>query len=100
MQHDDNELNAMLGRRAVPPKARADLAERIIHAAVSQVQARPRPQGIWNEIMSMFVLPHPSVAVAAGIILGLLMGVQAGDGLAVLQQDWSSFLDINEGGWL
>ncbi len=100
MQHDDNELNALLANRAVPPKARADLAERIIHAAVSQVQARQGPQGFWNEVMAMFAIPHPSVAVAAGIILGLMMGIQAGDGLAVLQQDWSSFLYINEGGWL
>ncbi len=100
MQHDDNELNALLGKRNPPPKARADLAERIIHAAVSQVQSRPRVQGFWNEVMAMFAIPHPSVAVAAGIILGLMMGIQAGDGLAILQQDWSSFLDINEGGWL
>jgi hypothetical protein len=99
MQRDD-ELNNLLNKRAVPPRARADLAERIIHAAISQTQERPRAQNFWNELMQMFAIPHPSVAVAAGIILGLMMGIQAGDGLAVLQQDWSSFLYINEGGWL
>ena len=100
MQHDDNEMNMILSRRAAPPKARTDLAERIIHAAVSTVQERPRAQNFWNELMTMLAIPHPSVAVAAGVVLGLVMGVQASDGLTVLQQDWSSFLYINEGGWL
>ncbi len=97
MQHD--ELDNLLGRRAAP-KPRADLAERIIHAAVSQIQDKPRVLGFWNEMMAMFAIPHPSVAVAAGVIIGLLVGVQAADGLFVLQQDWSSFLYVNEGGWL
>lgn len=97
MQHD--ELDTLLRQRAVP-KARADLAERIIHAAVSQIQDRPRITGFWSEILDMIVLPHPSVAVAAGVVLGLVVGAQAGDGLFILQQDWSSFLYVNEGGWL
>lgn len=97
MQHD--ELDRLLRQRTVP-KPRTDLAERIIHAAVSQVQDRPRAAGFWNEILDMFVLPHPSVAVAAGVIVGLVVGAQAGDGLFILQQDWSSFLYVNEGGWL
>lgn len=97
MQHD--ELDRLLGQRAVP-KARADLAERIIHAAISQVKDRPRAAGFWNEILAMLAIPHPSVAVAAGVIVGLVAGVQVGDGLFILQQDWSSFLYVNEGGWL
>lgn len=97
MQHD--ELDRLLSQRTVP-KARADLAERIIHAAVSSVQDRPRITGFWHEMLDMFVLPHPSVAVAAGVVLGLVVGAQAGDGLFILQQDWSSFLYVNEGGWL
>lgn len=97
MHHD--ELDIILGRRAVP-KPRTDLAERIIHAAVSQIQERPRRNSFWNELLAMFAIPHPSVAVAAGVIIGIVVGLQAGDGLSALQQDWSSFLYVNEGGWL
>ncbi len=99
MQQDNNELDVLLSRRAAPPKARADLAERIIHAAVSQIREK-RSQNFWDDFMAMFAIPHPSVAVATGIILGLVVGIQASDGLTILQQDWSSFLYVNEGGWL
>ncbi len=97
----DNDINNWLKGRAAP-KAPGGLAERIIHAAVMQ----PRPQKAagfsawWNDVLSMFALPHPSVALATVLVLGLALGVQASDGLTVLQQDWSSFLYINEGGWL
>ena len=98
MQHD--ELSEWLSQRQTP-KAQPDLAERIIFAAISQPQEKPRGAGTWwNDILSMFVLPHPSVALTTGILLGIALGVQASDGLTVLQQDWSSFLYINEGGWL
>lgn len=100
MQQHTNEAEMILARRAAPPASRADLAERIIHAAVSTLQDRPRAVSLWNEFLSMFALPHPSVAVATVIILGIAIGSQAGDGLFVLQQDWSSFLYVNEGGWL
>ena len=100
MQQDDNELNLLLSRRAAPPTAASDLAERIIHKAVTQVRENPRAQSLWSELAAMFAIPHPSVALAAGIVLGLMVGVQASDGLIVLQQDWSSFLYVNEGGWL
>jgi hypothetical protein len=96
-QHD--ELNTLLARRAVP-QPRADLAERIIHAAISKIQDSPRAMSLWNELLSVFAIPHPSVVVATGIILGVVIGAQAGDGLFILQQDWSSFLYVNEGGWL
>lgn len=99
MQQDDNDLNMLLSNRAAPPKARPDLAERIIYAAVSQVREMRR-QNFWDDFMAMFAIPHPSVAVAAGIIVGLTVGIQASDGLTILQQDWSSFLYVNEGGWL
>lgn len=99
MEHDDIDL--MLSKRAVPPKARADLSERIIHAAVAGIQEKPRKYStLWSDLMGMLVVPHPSVVVATAIILGLAVGIQAGDDLFSLQQDWSSFLDINEGGWL
>lgn len=98
MQHDD--LNGLLTRRAAPPKPREGLAESIIHAALTHPRARQQALGFWNELMNMFAFPHPSVAVAAGVVFGLVMGIQASDGLFLLQQDWSSFLDINEGGWL
>ena len=98
MEHD--ELNQLLARHKVP-MARPDLAERIIHAAISQPQEKPRRASTWwNDVLSMFVLPHPSVAVVTGVLFGLVVGMQASDGLTVLQQDWSSFLYINEGGWL
>lgn len=98
-----DELDTLLSKRAAPPRASSDLAERIIFAAVSAMPHHTHEdhaRGWWDDLMAMIAVPHPSVVVAAGIILGLLMGVQAGDGLAVLQQDWSSFLEINEGGWL
>lgn len=100
MEHDDNNtLEVMLARRTVP-KARPDLAERIIHAAIAQIPARLKPQSLWDEFLGMFALPHPSVMVAAGVLLGLAVGLQAADGLSSLQQDWTSFLYVNEGGWL
>lgn len=99
MQHDD-ELDLILMKRTAPPAASAGLAERIIHAAVSQAQGKPLATTFWDELMAMIVIPHPSVAVAAGIILGLMAGLQASDGLSMLQQDWSSFMVVNEGGWL
>lgn len=99
-QDDNNDLAILLSRRAAPPDAAPDLAERIIRKAMTQMRENPRAQNLWNELLAMFAIPHPSVAVAAGIILGLMVGVQASDGLTVLQQDWSSFLYVNEGGWL
>ncbi len=98
MQQD--ELDTMLSRRAGAAKARPDLAERIIHAALADLPNRQKIQTFWQEVFSMLVIPHPSVAVATGIVLGVVMGFQASDGLTILQQDWSSFLYVNEGGWL
>ena len=98
MLHDENGIMNMLENRKPAPSPRPDLADRIIHAALSHVPAR-RP-GFWGELAAMFALPHPSVAIAAGVVLGLVLGIQAGDGLLVFQDDWSSFLYINEGGWL
>lgn len=96
MQGDDFET--ILARRAAPPRPPAGFADRIIRAA----QERPRlsPQTMWEEFASMFALPHPSVAFAACILFGVAAGVQFSDGMTTLQQDWSSFLYISEGGWL
>lgn len=96
MPHDN--IDILLTRRSAPPQC-GDLAERIIHAAM-RMEPKKAGMTLWSELMQMFALPHPSVALAAGVILGILMGIQAGDGLTVLDQDWSAFLDINEGGWL
>jgi len=96
MEHD-NDLNNLLKNRFAPQVPK-DLAERIIFQAVSNL---PQPaRNFWNELSSMFTLPHPSYVMAVAIVIGLVVGLQAGDGLAMLGQDWSSFLDINEGGWL
>ncbi len=97
MQQDD--LNNWLSKRAAPLTPHG-LAERIIHRALSQEEQKFGMHALWDEMLSMFALPHPSVALATCIILGLVVGAQAGDGLTILQQDWSSFLYINEGGWL
>lgn len=97
MEQDD--LTRMLHGRNVP-RAPQGLAERIIHQAVSALQEPARARNIWAEIGAMIALPHPSVALATTILFGLVVGFQAGDGLSLLGQDWSSFLDINEGGWL
>lgn len=99
MEQQD-EINRLLSMRAAPPRAPSNLAERIIHAAISGIAEKQMPRNIWAEIGSLFALPHPSVVVAMSILIGLVVGFQAGDGLAPLGQDWSSFLDINEGGWL
>lgn len=87
-------------RRRYRPAAPAGLAERIIFAAVSNIQERAMPRNIWAEIGAMFVLPHPRVVMAMSVLVGVVVGFQAGDGLVPLGQDWSSFLYINEGGWL
>ncbi|PZQ45441.1 MAG: hypothetical protein DI551_07395 [Micavibrio aeruginosavorus] len=98
MQHDDKDLNRWLSLRAMPPSS-GDLAERIIHAAVSQIREKTK-LSFWAEVASMITIPHPSVAVATGLVLGLVVGMQTGDGLFAIQDDWSSFLYVNEGGWL
>lgn len=98
MERDNLELERMLARRALP-RPSGDLAERIIFAAVTTMQGKPS-LSLWQELMGMIAFPHPSVMAAAGVVLGLLVGVQASDGLSSLQQDWSSFLYVNEGGWL
>ncbi len=99
MQHDN--LNEWLNKR-MTPKVRPDLAERIIFTALHSGQEPPPAAwgAIWKDLMSMVVIPHPSVVVATGIILGIVIGMQTGEGLSMLEQDWSSFLDVNEGGWL
>jgi hypothetical protein len=96
---EQDELDGILSRRYAP-KAPKDLAERIIHAAISGIQELPTSRNIWAEIGAMFALPHPRVVVAMSILIGVVVGFQTGDGLAPLGQDWSSFLDIDEGGWL
>lgn len=96
MQQDN--IDILLATRGAPPSC-GDLAERIIHAAM-RLEPKKAGMTLWHEFMQMFALPHPSVALAAGVILGIVMGIQAGEGLTVLDQDWSAFLDINEGGWL
>lgn len=97
MEHD--ELNRVIAHRYAP-QAPSNLAERIIHAAMMDVQAGGMPRNLWAEIGAMFALPHPSVVMATIVIFGVVIGIQAGDSLIPLGQDWSSFLDINEGGWL
>jgi hypothetical protein len=93
------EVERMMSRR-YRPAAPADLAERIIYAAVNSIQDRAVPRNIWAEIGAMFALPHPRVVVAMSVLIGVVVGFQAADGLVPLGQDWSSFLYINEGGWL
>lgn len=95
---EQDELDGVLKRRYAPA-APKDLAERIIHAAVSGIQMTPS-RNIWAEMAAMFALPHPRVVVAMVVLIGVVVGFQTGDGLAPLGQDWSSFLDIDEGGWL
>ena len=97
MEQDDMEK---IMRRRYQPAAPADLAERIIHAAVTRIQDRTLPRNIWAEIGAMFALPHPRVVVAMSVLIGTVVGFQAADGLMPLGQDWSAFLYINEGGWL
>lgn len=97
MEQDD--LGTILSHRYAPSVPK-DLAERIIHAAVQGVRERPTPNNIWLELGAMFALPHPSVVVAMSVLIGVVVGFQAGDGLVPLGQDWTSFLEINEGGWL
>lgn len=93
----DNELNGLLGNRFTP-HAPQDLAERIIFRAVTNLRQPAR--NFWTEFATMFSIPHPSYVMAVAVVIGLVVGLQAGDGLAMLGQDWSSFLEINEGGWL
>jgi hypothetical protein len=94
---EQDNMHPMMKNRYMPHVPH-DLAERIIFQAVSTVPQRPR--NFWAEFTAMFTLPHPSYVMAVAIVLGLAVGLQAGDGLNMLGQDWSSFLDINEGGWL
>ena len=96
---EQDELDGLM-RRRYAPKAPKDLAERIIHAAISGIQDIQAPRNIWAEIGMMFALPHPRVVVAMSILIGVVIGFQTGDGLAPLGQDWFSFLDVNEGEWL
>ena len=95
MRHDN--LDLILNRRAAPPSS-GNLAERIIHLAVTRGQERA--VSVWQELLGMFLLPNPSVAFATTILLGVTLGLQAGDGFDLLQMDWTSFLDTAEGDWL
>ena len=97
MEQDD--MNKMMKARYMP-KAPEGLAERIIFAAILGLQEIPARRNFWSELSTMFALPHPSVVVACGVLIGVAVGLQASDSLTILNQDWSSFMEINEGGWL
>jgi hypothetical protein len=97
MEHDD--LNHILVKRAAPPRAPYDLAERIIHAAVSTIPSRMREMSFLEDFRSLFLIPRPALAFACAIAIGIIAGFQTGEGFSSVP-DWSSFLDVNEGGWL
>lgn len=101
---EDKEITRILSARAAPPPPPADLNARIIAAAAQGREYSVRRAPFWAQIVSdvqaMIVLPNPRLALAACLVFGIVAGVQAGEGLSILTQDWSAFLEINEGGWL
>ncbi|MCB9989653.1 MAG: hypothetical protein H6868_10045 [Rhodospirillales bacterium] len=91
-QNNDN-LDTILMQRRVPVMASPGLAGRIIAQAV----ARKQPSW-WEELADMFALPRPAVAFATALVLvaGLALGWEAEGFYWLTQEDWGSFLYINE----
>lgn len=94
-----DELDQILLKRAVP-EVPHDLSGRIIRQARAH-QLSPRPfRSLFLEIMDFIVLPRPAYAMAFSLCVAMIVGFEAAGGLAFAQQDWSSFLMIDEGEWL
>ena len=72
MEHN-NDIAEILSRRAPAPMARADLSERIIHAAMTSPRAKTVS---WSErLMGIFALPIPRMAMVASVLVMMLVAV-------------------------
>lgn len=94
---DDYNLDDQLKNRYVP-KARGDLADRIIR--MSRESGISFRAFLWTEIRSMFLLPNPAYSLAFSVVLGLLIGLEFSGEYGALENEFLSFLNIEEGDWL
>ncbi|MCB1531175.1 MAG: hypothetical protein H6853_00330 [Rhodospirillales bacterium] len=94
---DDYDLDDRLKSRYVP-KATGDLADRIIR--MSRQRTASARVFLWTEIRNMFLLPDPAYAFAVSAVLGLLLGLGFSGEYVGLENEFLSFLNIEEGDWL
>lgn len=95
----NDDLDRILCKRCAPQTPRG-LAERII--AQAAMRRERGPKALVNEMAMMFVVPRPAFALGFSILLGLLIGFEAGGMTSTVSesQDFASFLVVDEGGWL
>lgn len=93
MMEDNSALDKLLSERAEPP-ASPGLAARIIAAA--QEKKRPLWHIIMDELNALVLLPKPSYALAACLVVGIVFGLQAETFIALSQEEWGSFLYVEE----
>ncbi len=92
-----DDLDRVLCKRCTPQTPHG-LAQRIIaQAAARSVRA---PMGVMDEIAFMFMVPRPAFALGLSVLLGLFIGFEAGGLTTLADQDFTSFLVVDEGGWL
>lgn len=96
--NDETDFNRILQKRSIP-KPGNNLASRITAAATMQKHV-PFHLIVMQEVMDMIVLPKPAYALAASLVLGLVVGFQIEMANDVAIQDWFSFAQIEEEGWL
>lgn len=96
--NDDSGLNAILYKRAIPP-CDSGLASRIIRAATRKEKTSLIDM-IFQEMLTMMIVPRPAYALAVCLFLGLSLGLQIDSEAGMTPQDWFSFTDIEEGEWL
>lgn len=103
-----NELDDVLMRRSVP-QARAHLAEMIIAAARPRAETpRPRWSDFIGALQDAFILPHPALALAFILVIGLSFGLYTGSAEAAQEgaagHELSSFMKVKDsfdvGEWL
>ncbi|MEM6780522.1 MAG: hypothetical protein AAF569_01515 [Pseudomonadota bacterium] len=94
----NDDLNQLLNKKYAPD-APSNLAYRIIDAAKNRKNKKPR--NVWEELSWMFIVPRPALALGVSVLIGLMIGFQGGSVLDTsLYSDWTSFLIVDEGGWL
>jgi hypothetical protein len=93
-----NDLENILSRRAVEPPA-TNLSSRIVEATKPR-EAGSFSGGIWNDIMTMFVLPKPAYVLSACLIIGLFIGALPEQDHVTATQDLFSFIEVQEDNWL
>ena len=106
------DVDDFFSRRAAPPEVRPDLAENIIHAALSVPK---QDTNTWN-FKNIFSLSLPRIAVVASVIVCLVIAVewnsntsiqtpnfaslqQPADSAGLEDEEWAMVLDVYDEGF-